>query len=183
MTNETPDTPDATTQPDPSPPKPKRPGRIYLLLFVLLIGGVLLGQWLYRGDPEADVVSWNTSYDRAVAEAEQTHKPIFVVFSSKNCGACNHMHAWVFSDKQVADFIEKDFVPLHVDVTQVTPDAMALARRYGVNAIPAMFVIAPDGTPVSQSVGLMSKDELTDWLTKADKNYDEKTNTVALGAI
>ncbi len=156
-----------------------RPWRFVLLVVVFMAVIVVAGR-LRHGNPDLDLVGWRGSYDSAVVEAREADKPLLVVFGADWCGPCEQMKAHVFSDKQVADTIEAGFVPLRVDLTENGGPNDSLARRYGVSGIPALYVLDAEGTPVSRSVGYLSKADLLAWLDRADARHTDLNSPASL---
>lgn len=64
----------------------------------------------------AGTVFWNDSYKDALEEAQESHKPILVFMSQAGCHACQYMEDVVFEDKAVSDYVEKNYVAVHLDI-------------------------------------------------------------------
>jgi thiol:disulfide interchange protein len=99
------------------------------------------------GSPQQDLIKW-----RAIAagesEAKKTGKPVLYFFTAAWCGPCRLLEQQVFSRKDVADQIARDFVPVVVrdqarETGQNTPEMLALADRYGLRGFPTLVVGHP----------------------------------------
>jgi thiol:disulfide interchange protein len=82
------------------------------------------------------------------AEAKKTGKLVLYFFTAAWCGPCHLLEEQVFSRKDVADQIAKDFVPIAVrDRARETgtnaPEMLALADRYGLRGFPTLIVSRP----------------------------------------
>ncbi len=161
-------------QPQPQPGTPKRgrsrlPWRLIALLVVL--AGVIAVVGQVRKNGGHDRVAWRYSYNQAVAESNETGKPVLVYFTADWCAPCQQMKAWVFSDKSVADSIEYGFIPVRIDLSSEGLPDQHLADRYGVQAIPTILTLTAAGTPISMSAGYLDKADLLSWLENANDRY------------
>ncbi len=82
------------------------------------------------------------------AEAKKTGKPVLYFFTAAWCGPCHLLEQQVFSRKDVADRIAKDFVPVVVrdemrETGRNAPEMLALADRYGLRGFPTLVVSRP----------------------------------------
>lgn len=111
-------------------------------------------------------VHWRTSLPDAVKEATAAHRPLFLDFSAAWCGPCQEMVRETYKDRDVAQTLNADFVPVLIDIDE-HPD---LADRYDAGAIPTLVILTPDGKSLQlHSVGFRSADTLLGEIDAAKK--------------
>ena len=97
-------------------------------------------------DPQ-DLVKWRP-IAAGEAEAKKTGKPVLYFFTADWCGPCHLLEQQVFSRKDVAAQIAKDFVPVVVqdrmrETGKNDPQMLKLADRYGLRGFPTLVVSRP----------------------------------------
>lgn len=106
-------------------------------------------------------------------EAREQNKLIFMDVHATWCGPCKTMDRYVFTEKEVGDFMDSLFVCVKVDVD--SRDGKQIAGEYGVSSVPTFLVLTPDMELVGRSSGARSKyDFMQDMRTIVDK-YRERT--------
>jgi thioredoxin-related protein len=61
-------------------------------------------------------INWAPSYAAALTQAGKEKKNAMVMLSKEGCPACEYMEDVVFEEKAVEDAINKNFVPVHLDI-------------------------------------------------------------------
>jgi thiol:disulfide interchange protein DsbD len=89
---------------------------------------------------------------KSVAEFEQhvfrsRNQYVMVDFSADWCISCKEMERFTFSDSQVQSRL-KDVVLLQVDVTEGTPDDMALLKRFKLFGPPGILFLDREGREI-----------------------------------
>lgn len=85
-------------------------------------------------------LQWQTDVQRALWEARQQRKPLLVVFGAPWCRFCKKLEQETLAHPPLADYLNRQYVPLHVDVDQ-QPE---LAKQLGVKSLPATVLLGPD---------------------------------------
>jgi len=62
--------------------------------------------------------NWSTSYENAKKEAFSEGKSVMVMLSKEGCDACWYMENIVFEDTKVKALIQKNFVPVYMDINE-----------------------------------------------------------------
>jgi len=87
-----------------------------ILLTVVLLNACVFGD-----------VKWAKSYQSALDQAQKDQKNVMVMLSKEECPACQYMENVVFEEKVVQDTINRDFIPVHIDIIN---DAVPTHLRY-----------------------------------------------------
>jgi thioredoxin 1 len=106
-------------------------------------------------------IPWRHDFDSALIEARQSEKPLLVVFSAAWCSPCKRMKREVWPDEQVVQAVEKDYVPLYVDIDE--QQQADVTARYQVRAIPAVFIVNANGDIIRQG-NSMSRSQMLKFL-------------------
>lgn len=98
--------------------------------------------------------SWNELLEMAKVEK----KPIFVDAFAVWCGPCKRMDSQVFSQAEVGNFFNDNFINAKIDMEK--GEGPALGGKYGVSAYPTILFIAPNGELLHKAVGYQPADIL-----------------------
>lgn len=104
-------------------------------------------------------IGWEWSYERGMRRAQREQRRALVQFHSPTDEACRTMAKEVFADPEVVKLMQR-YVPIRVDAGV----HQELAERYGVEFLPAFFVVRPDITIAASHEGAMTTDEFTIFL-------------------
>jgi thiol:disulfide interchange protein DsbD len=114
----------------------------------LAVGLTVLGLFAltnYVLTPKVDI-AWISSEAQAVATARAEHKPLLIDFMADWCLPCKELEVQVFSHPDVASELQ-NFTLLRVDLSHEDENEAlaAIKQKYGVENIPAVRVVRPDG--------------------------------------
>jgi thiol:disulfide interchange protein len=133
--------------------------RIGWTLVRLLVGGFFLawlGLVIYGTLPPSKRVKWR-GVEGSVSAAATEHKPIVYDFWATWCGPCNEMDRTVFSNQEVASFINSNFVPVRVNDDDHASAVDAVRSAYGVTSLPTLLVAHARTGELSRIEGLHDK--------------------------
>lgn len=130
-------------------PAPASSGRRLLPLVILALAASGLLLWTSR-TPDT-LVEWGRDLAAAQEQARQENRLVLLEFDSVGCGYCRLMDSEVFSRPEVLPLLE-DFIPVRLDMNR----DRANARRFGVEAVPAILVLSPSGRLMDSFVGARS---------------------------
>lgn len=93
----------------------------------------------------------NISFDEAIKKAKSSNKLIFIDAYAVWCGPCKWMSANTFTDKEVGDFFNDNFINLKIDMEK--GEGPNLSRKFKVTAYPTLFFINKDEEIVKRVLG------------------------------
>ena len=114
--------------------------------------------------PSNDII-WAENYISAQNKAFQSDKPIILFFTGKWGVPCKIMKRRVWADEQVRDVVNKEFIPLIIDVDD--PDNIDLLVRYNVAGTPITIVTDSNGNVLQWGVGGIGKSEFLELLRES----------------
>jgi len=122
--------------------------RIVLTVLVVMIG------WSQMQAQGIDFFKGN--WEEALAEAKKQEKVIFVDAYAEWCGPCKRMDKLVFSDREVGEFYNKNFINVKMDMEH--GEGPEFGRTYPVAAFPTFFFIDYSGEVVLKVRGAQMVD-------------------------
>ena len=137
---------------------------------------------------EAAHQAWHTSYASAIAQAEQTGRPVLTVFTGSDwCPHCKTLEKNVLETGAFQAWAERNVVLLMIDLPQhgIT-EAVRLERskvcvKYGVRNFPAVLLINPDGTKLAEKRGYQGQSPAA-WIADMTNSLPERPATTAVAA-
>ena len=97
-------------------------------------------------------------WHKALKQAAAQHKYIFVDAYATWCGPCMMLKATTFKNKKAADFYNKNFINIAMDMEKgLGPQ---LAAKWGMQAYPTLLIFNSKGDPVLGTVGYIKAPEL-----------------------
>ncbi len=128
------------------------------LLFLLS----LLASVSLFGDPQ-----WALSYTKAFENAKAKEKGVMIMLSKENCDGCWYMENIVFEDDELVNKIEKNFVPLYLDVNDDNIHDLSFIST------PTLYFINSNGKTIERLDGVFNIKELTAALLKIKVEKEE----------
>lgn len=119
----------------------------------------------------AEGINWR-SWEEAVDEAKRTNKMIMMNVTRNNCRFCVKMDKAVFQDEKMAAYIEKNFVPVKLNLCK-REAPMGLT----VEMTPTFFFFTADKKLIKKITGSWNQRDFYDFLDKIIANNrlkDEK---------
>jgi len=140
---------------------------IQSLAFGLLTAAVVaVGGPVARGGD-----GWLESYDQALAAAEQSGRPILVIFTGSDwCPHCRTLEQNVLHTETFRTWAADRLVLLMIDLPQegISVEERRVRSRvcvkYGVRIFPSALLLAPDGTKLALQTGYTGQSAST-WVT------------------
>lgn len=93
-------------------------------------------------------IVWQTNFERAMAQAKKSGKPVFVDFFATWCGPCKALDAKVFPDARVVK-AARSYIMVKVDADK-RPD---IIKKYNVQGYPSLGFFSPSGKLLKLQLG------------------------------
>lgn len=94
---------------------------------------------------------FDISLDEALLKAEKENKLVFIDCSTTTCGPCRMMRRSVFTKKECGDFINTNFVPLHMNMDEGA--GADVGEKYGISMYPTYLILNTDGSKRGELMG------------------------------
>jgi|SRR5579859_2198709 len=116
---------------------------------------------------QASGLDWKKDYDSALAEAKKDGRFVVVVFGGPDCPPCAKMHETTFKDRDVVERMSKAYVGVYVHLDGPSP----VAKQFGIESIPTVFLVTSDGTRVRKWEGYLGPEDYRKGLDAASAAY------------
>ncbi|MBX9838979.1 MAG: thioredoxin family protein [Silvanigrellaceae bacterium] len=78
---------------------------------------------------DKSIIQWHSNFDEAVAIAQKTGQPIIFDVWAEWCVACLEMKETTWKDKKLIDYINKNFIPVKLDYTNLPENVQLLLNN------------------------------------------------------
>ncbi len=160
-----------------------------LILIINTISSIAYGQSENIGVNFESGLSWREIQAKAKAE----NKYIFIDCYTTWCGPCKWMSKSVFTQRQVGDFMNKNFISVAIQMDQTIKkiligkirkwysDAKTLTEKFLIQAYPTYLFFSPDGKLVHRFTGSTANGE--EFISKVGDVFDQKKQFYTLHSI
>lgn len=130
-------------------PSPLKVAVMILLGATLLLGAVIVfAPGAPQPQPDAPdnaaqhtgLVNWNNQQP-VTGRRGWYDRPVMLVFTADYCPPCQYMKDEVYSDPEVADLINQNFIPIQVDLSTPGPEHVDLSRQFDVEYLPTIVIL------------------------------------------
>lgn len=142
-----------------------RPGWLRIILLAVAIG---IGSRARAADPKIIGWDWQTRPQAFDPAATPSQSPILLYFTADWCGFCKQMERTTLADPTVRMQITM-LAHVKLDLDQ----EVELAKRFGVEGIPAFLLVNERGEEISRSVGVTDSITFVSWLEAGEKRASE----------
>lgn len=123
----------------------------WVLLSVVLLGGYAEAKTPKKPAPAKAAegsIAWVNNLADGLTQAKASNKPVMADFYAGWCGWCKKLDKEVYTNPAVIA-LAKDFVAVKVDTDKYGQDS----TKYGVQGLPTIVFMNPDGTVIDKIVG------------------------------
>lgn len=136
---------------------------------------------LFAGTPARNGIAW-MSYDSAVVKAKKENKHVLIHFTTSWCGWCKKMIAETYTNPNVMNLVNTQFVTARVDGDSYNVLKLAdgditekgLTMQYGVRSYPTTFFLEPSGSKIAGAPGYLDTTQMLYVLGFIGGNYNEE---------
>ncbi|MCB0480091.1 MAG: thioredoxin family protein [Flavobacteriales bacterium] len=121
-------------------------------------------------------IDFEKDYKKALKKAKAENKLIFLDAYATWCGPCKWMAANVFTNDEVADFYNSNFINLKMDMEK--GEGKDIAEKFKIRSYPTLFFLDHEGNMIHKKVG--ASQELKSYIKLGEdaKNPERQYNTL-----
>lgn len=117
------------------------------------------------------IVFFNGTFEEALAKAKSEEKVLFIDAFTKWCGPCKKMSKFVFTEENVGNYFNKNFINLKLDMEE--QDGLKFGKKYPVSAYPTLIFMDGDGKVIKKVKGAQQPEGLITLGKKALEGFDQ----------
>lgn len=114
---------------------------------------LLFGSGIVSGAGGSGEIAWRHDFGSARREAARIGRSVVVIVESPGCTWCRELERTTLRDPRVVELLNGATVPLKIDASD--PAQESLVEALGVQAVPAIAVVAPSGRIVLSRSGFL----------------------------
>lgn len=139
-----------------------------VLMVVLAWGGAVA---LRGGGEKVVLAGWQDGMPAGQAMAQEMDRPMVVLFTAGWCRPCQGLKKSVLTKPEVMEALQAGFVPVQIDMTDLSLNNpnLAVAERYNIQGYPTVLAMDADGQEIGEFKGERSVEGFRDWLAQIDR--------------
>ena len=110
-------------------------------------------------DSEAGIQFFKGNWDAALKKSKKENKLIFLDAYAAWCGPCKVMARKTFTQKEVGDFFNANFINVKMDMEK-DENGSRLARKYKLTAYPTLYFVDSGENIIHQALGMQNAKQL-----------------------
>jgi len=107
----------------------------------------------FNEDTTDGIQFFKGTFREALEKAQTENKPIFLDIYATWCGPCKMLKRKTFSDKEVGDYYNANFINFAVDGE--TTEGNELAHMYKIQGYPTLLILDKNGKQLTKQVGFV----------------------------
>lgn len=107
----------------------------------------------FKVDTKDGIQFFKGTFQEALIKAKEENKPIFLDIYATWCGPCKMLKRKTFSDKEVGDYFNANFI--NISVNGETNEGQELARKYNIEGYPTLLLLDKEGNKKAKQVGFV----------------------------
>lgn len=104
-----------------------------------------------KTEKNAGILFHQGSWEDALKRSKEEGKPIFLDISASWCGPCKMMKSRTFSNIDVGEFYNTNFINVMVDGEK--GEGIDLARKYKIRGYPTLIFVDVNGNVIDKTAG------------------------------
>ena len=99
----------------------------------------------------------DSNFASILTKAKAEKKLVFLDAYATWCGPCKLMERNVFTDKNVAEFYNKNFINARIDMEK--GEGRDIAAQYGIRSYPTLLFLNGEGEVVGKELGYLNTED------------------------
>jgi thiol:disulfide interchange protein len=131
---------------------------IFIFFLLIIILPAAANAQKKTADESKQIVFIEDAWNEALKQAAVQNKYIFVDAYASWCGPCKMLKLTTFRNSKAAEFYNKNFINVAIDMEK--GQGPALAAQWRMQAYPTLIIFNPKGEPVLGTVGYIKAADL-----------------------
>lgn len=123
-----------------------------------------IATWALTSNKEKGIAFTEAGWEETLKKAENENRMIFLDIYATWCGPCKRLELFTFSNQQVGDYFNENFINITVDGE--SEEGRELVRKYGIRGYPSLLIIDHNGEVKKFTTGYHSAKQLLKWARK-----------------
>ncbi len=131
---------------------------VFAFLMIMIAASITACAQNKPVDGNKEIVFIENDWNEALKQAAAKNKYVFVDAYATWCGPCKMLKNTTFKDKKAAEFYNKNFINISIDMEK--GQGPQLAAQWQMQAYPTLIIFNPKGQPVLGTVGYIKAPDL-----------------------
>ncbi len=137
---------------------------VVLVALAVLATITVAGQFRQNSSGKQQGIVWRTDLMVAHHEAQTVNRPLLISFGADWCGFCQRMEQGTLASPDIAQYVNRSFVPVKLDIKKHGE----IARILEVNRIPCTIAISPQSDLLGRMTGCVDANQFQHTLVQIE---------------